>query len=143
MFETLQNLSLDELNGLKKEIERLIALHNTNKPKKATFEIRRTDTSYKSWAKILTSVDTTQRNGRAFVGDFLNRGLNEAEVGSIIMHYYGAGSKRNYYVYVDVFRLTENGLEKLDASIALPNYKAEDWGLLMRDNEAQRVNGEG
>jgi hypothetical protein len=142
MLEIIKNLSLEELKDLKKEVEQLIALKNSNiTPKKVIFEIAKTDSRHKSWAKVVRKVDITKQDGYAFVGNFITAGRHEAEIGSIIMHRYGVGSVKNHRVYIDVYRLTETGLKKLDLSLDLYNRDMTGWALLLRDDLAKIVNG--
>lgn len=143
MLEQVKKLNLEELKALKKEVEQLIALKTVNVPaKKAIFEIKRTDIRHKNWAKVVKRVDVNKQDGYAFEGRFLSVGVNEANVGDIIMHYYGVGSVKNYYIYVDIYRLTENGLQKIeDASGTVDNREWRTWALYFRDDVAKLVNG--
>ena len=68
----------------------------------------------KSWRKLLTQVDKTKANGYAFVGEWLRAGERaELEAGSFILCYDEAGSMKNWYPVVRLFKAVENGLEEV------------------------------
>lgn len=93
------------------------------------------DERKKSWRKLLTKVDREQSNGYAFVGEWLKAGERaELEVGSFILCYDEAGSMKNWYPVVHLFKVVENGLEEVyrwEGSI-----RERSWALAVRDEIA-------
>lgn len=51
----------------------------------------------KSWWKIVTGIDASQRGGYAFEGDFLQEGERELPIGSLLLHVTHCGSAKNGY----------------------------------------------
>ena len=98
----------------------------------------------KSWRKLLTQVDKTKATGYAFVGEWLRAGARaELEVGSFIFCYDEAGSMKNWYPVVRMFKVgVENDLEEVYRWEG--NARERDWALAVRDEiaailaEAQR-----
>ena len=90
------------------------------------------DERKKTWRKLLTNVDREQSNGYAFVGEWLKAGERaELEVGSFILCYDEAGSMKNWYPVVRMFKVVENGLEEAyrwEGSI-----RERSWALAVRD----------
>lgn len=90
----------------------------------------------KSWAKLLTKVDSNKSNGYAFVGDWLRRGERaEVEVGSLILLYDEPGSMRNWYPHVQLVRAEADGTLTM-----VFDYKGHvqerSWALAVRDRIA-------
>ena len=64
------------------------------------------DERKKSWRKLLEGVDKEKANGYAFVGEWLKAGERaELEVGSFILCYDEAGSMKNWYPVVRMFKV--------------------------------------
>lgn len=59
------------------------------------FEPIRASGNRKSWAKHVTSVDTSQRGGYAFIGDFLDVGENSLPAGAVVLEVIPTGSAKN------------------------------------------------
>ena len=92
------------------------------------------DERKKSWRKLLTQVDKTQTNGYAFVGEWLWAGERaELEVGSFILCYDEAGSMKNWYPVVRMFKV-ENDLEEVYCWEG--NARERSWALAVRDEIA-------
>ena len=93
------------------------------------------DERKKSWRKLLEKVDKEKANGYAFVGEWLKAGERaELEVGSFILCYDEAGSMKNWYPVVRLFKVLENGLEyayRWEGSI-----RERSWALAVRDEIA-------
>ena len=89
----------------------------------------------KSWRKLLTQVDETKTNGYAFVGEWLRAGERaELEVSSFILCYDEAGSMKNWYPVVRLFKAVENGLEEV---LHWEGKTHEcNWALAVRDDIA-------
>jgi len=60
-----------------------------------------------SWAKKITSVDSSKENGYAFDGDFLKQGENNLSIGDIIIEKYPVGSAKNGYNLGVVYKVAE------------------------------------
>jgi len=97
----------------------------------------------KSWRKLLTQVDKTQANGYAFVGEWLRAGERaELEVGSFIFCYDEAGSVKNWYPVVRMFRVgAENDLEEVYRWEG--NARECSWALAVRDEIAAILEAQG
>jgi len=97
----------------------------------------------KSWRKLLTQVDKTQANGYAFVGEWLRAGERaELEVGSFIFCYDEAGSVKNWYPVVRMFRVgVENDLEEVYRWEG--NARECSWALAVRDEIAAILEAQG
>jgi len=93
------------------------------------------DERKKSWRKLLEGVDKEKANGYAFVGEWLKAGERaELEVGRFILCYDEAGSMKNWYPVVRLFKVLENGLEEAyrwEGSI-----RERSWALAVRDEIA-------
>lgn len=109
---------------------------------KAIVEIpAKKDDRKKSWAKALESVDTSQSNGYAFVGNWIRRGEKaELPIGSYVLTYDEPGSMKNWYPEVVLYRVTEDGLEM--AHEYKGDYGERSWALSVRDDIAAIVNGQ-
>lgn len=94
------------------------------------------DDRKKSWRKHLESVDKEKANGYAFVGDWLRAGeREELEVGSFVLCYDEAGSMKNWYPVVRLFKVgVENGLEEVYRWEG--NTRERSWALAVRDKVA-------
>jgi len=93
------------------------------------------DERKKSWRKHLERVDREQSNGFAFVGEWLRAGeRSELEIGSFILCYDEAGSMKNWYPVVRLFKVLENDLEEVfrwEGSV-----RERSWALAVRDEIA-------
>jgi len=93
------------------------------------------DDRKKSWRKHLERVYKEKTNGYAFVGEWLKAGERaEIEEGSFILCYDEAGSMKNWYPVVRMFKVVENGLEEVyhwEGSI-----RERSWALAVRDEIA-------
>lgn len=90
------------------------------------------DDRKKSWRKLLENVDKERANGYAFVGEWLKAGERaELEVGSFILCYDEAGSMKNWYPVVRLFKVLENGLE--EAYRWEGDIRERSWALAVRD----------
>jgi len=63
----------------------------------------------KSWWKVVTSIDASQRGGYAFEGDFLQDGERELPVGSLLLHVTHQGSAKNGYQDGNLFAVEADG----------------------------------
>ena len=63
----------------------------------------------KSWWKAVTSIDSTQRGGYAFDGEFLQEGERELPVGSLLLHVTHCGSVKNGYQDGNLFAVEADG----------------------------------
>jgi len=89
----------------------------------------------KTWRKLLTQVDKTKANGFAFIGDWLRAGERaELEVGSLILCYDEAGSMKNWYPVVRLFKVLENDLEEVFRWEG--RVRESSWALAVRDEIA-------
>ena len=90
----------------------------------------------KTWRKHLESVDKTKANGYAFIGNWLRAGERaELEVGSFILCYDEAGSMKNWYPVVRMFKVgVENDLEEVYRWEGDVNERS--WALAARDEIA-------
>jgi len=97
----------------------------------------------KSWRKLLTQVDKTKANGYAFVGEWLRAGERaELEVGSFIFCYDEAGSMKNWYPVVRMFKVgVENDLEEVYRWEG--NARECSWALAVRDEIAAILEAQG
>ena len=89
----------------------------------------------KTWRKFLTQVDKTKANGYAFIGNWLRAGERaELEVGSFILCYDEAGSMKNWYPVVRLFKVLENDLEEVFRWEG--RVRESSWALAVRDEIA-------
>lgn len=63
----------------------------------------------KSWWKVVTSIDASQRGGYAFDGEFLQEGERELPVGSLLLHVTHHGSAKNGYQDGNLFSVEADG----------------------------------
>lgn len=63
----------------------------------------------KSWWKIITDIDASQRGGYAFGGDFLSEGERELPVGSLLLHVTHCGSANRGYQEGTLFAVEADG----------------------------------
>lgn len=91
------------------------------------------DGRFKSWAKQLTGVDITKKDGYAFKGVFLKLGRKEElETGSLVLFYLEAGSAKYHDPKVTVCKVTDEGtFEELIST------KGKSWALDIRDKTAK------
>ena len=94
------------------------------------------DERKKTWRKLLTKVDREQSNGYAFVGEWLKAGERaEMEIGSFILCYDEAGSMKNWYPVVRMFKVgVENDLDYVYRWEG--NIRERSWALAVRDEIA-------
>ena len=94
------------------------------------------DDRHKCWRKLLEKVDTTKANGYAFIGDWLRAGERaELEVGSLILCYDEAGSRKNWCPVVRLFKVgIENDLDEVYCWEG--NTRERSWALAVRDDIA-------
>lgn len=93
------------------------------------------DRRKKTWRKLLTQVDKTKANGYAFAGEWLRAGeREELEVGSFILCYDEAGSMKNWYPVVRLYKVLENDLDEVYCWEG--NVRERNWALAVRDNIA-------
>ena len=89
----------------------------------------------KTWRKLLTQVDKTKANGYAFIGEWLRAGERaELKVGSFILCYDEAGSMKNWYPVVRLFKVLENDLEEVFRWEG--RVREYSWALAVRDDIA-------
>lgn len=93
----------------------------------------------KSWRKLLTSVDRSQSNGYAFVGDWLTP-AEKAEVpaGSLILCYDESGSRKNWYPRIRVLRVESDG-ELTEVYQYEGDTNERSWALSVRDKIADLI----
>lgn len=96
----------------------------------------------RSWAKVLSAVDTTKANGYAFEGEWMRRGERaELPTNSLMLLYDEPGSARNWYPLVRVMRVEEDGTLH-----EVLSYKGgineRSWALAIRDRVAELLVGE-
>ena len=94
------------------------------------------DERKKTWRNPLTQVDKTKANGYAFVGEWLRAGeREELEVGSFILCYDEAGSMKNWYPVVRMFKVgVENDLDEVYRWEGV--IRERSWALAVRDEIA-------
>ena len=94
------------------------------------------DRRKKTWRKHLERIDKTKANGYAFVGDWLRAGeREELEVGSFILCYDEAGSMKNWYPVVRLFKVgVENDLDEMYRWEG--DTRERSWALAVRDDIA-------
>lgn len=63
----------------------------------------------KSWWKLVTGIDSSQRGGYAFEGDFLSEGEHELPQGSLLLHVTHGGSVKNGCQYGNLFTVEADG----------------------------------
>jgi hypothetical protein len=96
------------------------------------------DLRYKAWAKLVRRVDASRKDGYAFEGPWLRRGrLDELPVGSLVLLYDEAGSRRYHSPSVQVLRVQPDGslavVEDAEGPLCARGW---DWALLLRDRLA-------
>ncbi len=95
------------------------------------------DPRHKSWAKVVSSVDTTKSSGWAYVGDFIaSGGVQDVPAGSIILVYGERGSRANPRSEAKVLTANPDGTltEHAEAS-------GRAWARTLRD-EVERLLGD-
>lgn len=63
----------------------------------------------KSWCKLVTGIDSAQRGGYAFEGDFLSEGEHELPEGSLILHVTHGGGVKNGLQYGNLYKVEADG----------------------------------
>lgn len=63
----------------------------------------------KSWWKVITGIDASQRGGYAFEGEFLQEGERELPVASLLLHVTNHGSVKNGYQDGNLFAVEADG----------------------------------
>lgn len=63
----------------------------------------------KSWWKVVTGIDSTQRGGYAFEGEFLQDGERELPVGSLLLHVTNHGSAKSGYQDGNLYAVEADG----------------------------------
>lgn len=93
------------------------------------------DRRKKTWRKHLERVDKEKTNGYAFIGEWLRAGERaELGIGSFILCYDEAGSMKNWYPVVRMFKVVENGLEEVHHWEG--DIHERSWALAVRDDIA-------
>jgi len=93
------------------------------------------DRRKKSWRKIINDVDTSQSNGYAFIGSWVNPGKAEMEEGTLVLLYDNDGSQKNWYPVVRVSKATNKGLQEIYRWEGAVGDKT--WALSVRDEIAE------
>ena len=91
------------------------------------------DHRLKSWAKIITNVDESLSTGWAFDGEFVAvGGIQDLEVGSVLMVYGEKGSRTNPHPVVGVFRINSDSTLSQEV-----NATGKAWARTVRDKTAE------
>ena len=75
----------------------------------ATIKTEYASGNRKSWWKLVTSIDATQRGGYAFDGEFLSDGERELPVGALLLHVTHCGSVKNGYQDGNLYAVEADG----------------------------------
>jgi hypothetical protein len=96
------------------------------------------DSRFKSWARLITGVDRSRKDGYAFQGPWLRRGrLDELPALALILLYDEVGSRRHHHPEVEVVQVQEDGsLAQVEDDRGLLRAEGWDWALLLRDRVA-------
>lgn len=95
------------------------------------------DDRHKCWRKTLEKVDVTKTNGYAFEGEWLRAGERaELEIGNFILCYDEAGSMKNWYPVVRLFKVVENGNGLEEVYRWEGEVRERSWALAVRDEIA-------
>jgi hypothetical protein len=99
------------------------------------------DRRKKTWRKHLTSVDTSQKSGYAFIGSWLRVGEKaEAPVGSYVMGYDEPGSVKNWYPVIRLWQVSDNDEDLTEVFEYEGGGCERNWALAVRDEIAGIVN---
>ena len=93
------------------------------------------DRRFKAWSKIVEHVDKSKTNGFSFIGSFLEKGLNEVEQGTYVLHYHEEGSAKYHYPNAELYIVTADDLELLEDFGELES----QWALEIRDRVAEII----
>jgi hypothetical protein len=96
------------------------------------------DHRFKSWARLITGVDCSRKDGYAFQGPWLRRGrLDELPALALILLYDEVGSRRHHQPYVEVLQVQGDGSLAQAEDVRGPlRAEGRDWALLLRDRVA-------
>jgi len=96
------------------------------------------DHRFKSWARLITGVDRSRKDGFAFQGPWLRRGrLDELPVQALVLLYDEVGSRRHHHPEVEVLRVQGDGsLAQVEDDRGPLRAEGRDWALLLRDRVA-------
>jgi hypothetical protein len=96
------------------------------------------DSRFKSWARLITGVDRSRKDGYAFQGPWLRRGrLDELPVQALVLLYDEVGSRRYHHPEVEVLRVQGDGsLAQVEDDRGPLRAEGWDWALLLRDRVA-------
>jgi hypothetical protein len=96
------------------------------------------DHRFKSWARLITGVDCSRKDGYAFQGPWLRRGrLDELPVQALVLLYDEVGSRRHHHPEVEVLRVQGDGsLAQVEDDRGPLRAEGRDWALLLRDRVA-------
>lgn len=87
------------------------------------------DDRHKSWAKVVTSVDSSRSTGWAFEGEFIaSGGVQDVTAGSVIVVYGEKGSRANPTSHAAVYRAHPDGTVSLEGEA-----KGRAWARTLRD----------
>ena len=93
------------------------------------------DGRFKRWAKILTNVDLSKKNGYAFEGKFIRfYGNVELEEGDILMLYEEEGSRKYHSLLIRLYIVKNGELEEIYSHKCDSIY---GWALEVRDEIAK------
>ena len=91
------------------------------------------DHRLKSWAKIITNVDESLATGWAYDGEFVAvGGIQDLEVGSVLMVYGEKGSRTNPHPVVGVFRVNNDSTLSNEGDAS-----GKAWARTLRDKTAE------
>lgn len=92
---------------------------------------------FKSWARVITMVDTTKTNGYAFIGGFIPiNQLVELKENDFVLTYDETGSQRNRNYKACLYKI-----ENEEVRLIFEEY-GRDWVLKLRDKSAELINKE-
>jgi len=97
------------LNDWKNELQETVEPKSKNKLVTVTIVTRTASGRRESWLKHVTSIDSTQKDGYAYVGDFLSEGQHEIDSGSIVIECIPCGSVKNGYKEGLIYKVQDNG----------------------------------
>ena len=96
------------------------------------------DGRFKSWARLITGVDRSRKDGYAFQGPWLSRGrLDELPALALVLLYDEVGSRRHHQPEVEVLQVQGDGsLAQVEDDRGPLRAEDRDWALLLRDRVA-------
>jgi len=96
------------------------------------------DHRFKSWARLITGVDRSRKDGYAFQGPWLRRGrLDELPALALVLLYDEVGSRRHHQPEVEVLQVQGDGsLAQVEDDRGPLRAEDRDWALLLRDRVA-------